>query len=329
MNLYTMQTALYQRLKFATPPSDSTVTTRLNTFLNESQREIVGMTGMGRLRREVLSFTCTANSPFAAMPASVERIITIQDRVNQIILDEVDIQDIRFDDPGLTATSTLPYEYAVYDYAAATATDPTTADKLFVKSDSASDGSSITAYIEGFVTGGYYQKASAVMNGTTAVQFGTLTTWTTITKFYISLTAGGTVTATGNITLNQTSGSGTELARLAPGYDYGRYVRIHLYPVPTQVNTYYADVELHIEDMANAGDEPYLPEDFHWILVSMALAKEYQYRENWTSYESELGRYRNGLGDLQLYLKRRGGVALGDRRRRPFSQLGPDFPAGT
>ena len=328
MNLSSMLSDLYRRLKFSTTP-DPVVTTRLTAFINESQREVMGMKGYAALRRNIITFSCVANTPFVSIPESVERIVTVQDRTNQAVLDEVDIQTIRFQDPGLTATSTFPYQYAIVNYSAAVSQDPSVAAQIWVKSDSASDGSTITAFIEGYVTGGYYQRASVALNGTTAVQVGSLATWTAITKFYLSLTAGGTVTATGNIKLMQTSGAGTQLAQIPPGYDYARYLRLHLYPVPTQINNYTADVELHIEDMVQLGDEPYLPEDFHWLLESGALVKEYQYKENLQLESAELARWRNGLADLRMYLVRRTGAAHDTTRGRRWSQLGGNFPVGS
>lgn len=326
MNLNGMLSDLYRRLKFAAAP-DTTIVTRLTASLNEAQREVLSKKGYGLLRRNVLTFNCVANTPFAVLPQAVEAIVTIQDRVNQWVLTERLIQDIRAEDPGLTSTSAFPDEYAVLNYAAAVAQDPTTADKVFVLSDNAGDDGTKTVFIEGIVTGGYYQTASVALNGVTAVQIGALATWQEITKFYIGLTAGGTTTAAGNIKLLQTSGTGVEMGRIPPGSDYARYTRLHLHSTPTQINTYYADCEITITDMANAGDESYLPPDFHWVLISMALMKEYQYREKTTLYEMELGRSANGLADLRMWLSRRSGVALGDNRRRGRSQLGPNYPA--
>ncbi len=326
MNLAASQQELYRRLKFSTTP-DPAVTTRLTAYLNEAQREVLSKKGYGLLRRNVLTFQCVANTPFCVLPQAVEAIVTIQDRVNQWVLQERLIQDIRSEDPGLTDTSAFPDEYAVLNYAAAVAQDPTVASQVWIVSDSAADGGTKTVFIEGLVTGGYYQTASVALNGVTPVQIGALATWMEITKFYIGLTAGGSTTAAGNIKLLQTSGAGTEMGRIPPGLDYARYTRLHLHSTPTQINTYYADVELTINDMANAGDESYLPPDFHWLLISMALMKDYQYRNQTTPYEMELARSTNGLGDLRLWLARRSSVALGDNRRRGRSQLGPNFPA--
>src|SRR5260221_8494845 len=117
------------------------------------------------------------------------------------------------------------------------------------------------------------------MNGLTAVSFGATLTWLQITKFYIQLGTGATTTAVGNVTLNSVSGLGAELSRITAGHSYARYSRLHLHPTPTQVNTYYADVVLHVEDLANADDEPFLPEDFHYLLKVGAKRKEYDKRE--------------------------------------------------
>jgi len=328
VNFADIQNDLYRRLKFATTP-DATVITRLNAFINEAHREVLGMKGYQLLRRNQMTFACIANNGFVSLPEAIDRIVTIQDRVNQILLDQVDVQEIRYNDPGLTQTTQFPYQYAVMDYAAAVAQDPSAASQIWAKSDSASDGSATTVYIEGTVTGGYYQTASHTLNGTTAVQLGALGTWVTITKFYISATAGGSVQASGNILLLKGSGSGTELARIPPGYNYARYVRLMLWPVPSQINTYYADVELHVEDMANGGDQPLIPEDFHWLLISRAMMAEYEYKERLDLYSAENAKWRNGLGDLRMYLVRRSGVAVGLQRRRRWSQLGPYYPVGS
>lgn len=327
MNLAQMQADCYRRMRYQSSP-ETDIVTRITAYLNETQREILGMKGCDLLRRETITFDCVANTPFCALPQPVNEIVTIQDRANQRILDEVSLQDIRAQDPGLTTTGTFPYEYAVIDYSAAVAQDPSTAASLWVKSDSASDGASKTVYIEGLVTGGYYQTASVALNGTTAAQLGTLATWIAVTKFYIALTAGGQTTSVGNIKLLQASGSGTELSRIPPNDDYARYTRIHLWPTPTQVNTYYADVELHVEDMATAGDEPYLPEEFHWLLVSGSLVKEYDFKQMTAQHDRQLARYTNGIANMILKLANRGGVA-DQSRRRAYSQLGGYFPAGS
>lgn len=327
MNFAGLQSALESRLSYSTAPS-SLVLSRLASYLNETHREIISLKGMTRLRRNLLTFVCTANSPFVVLPQATSRLICITDRVNNWELTEVMLDWIRSRDPGLAFTSGYPDRYAIINLAAASALDPSAAAELFFKSDAAGDGATKTASIEGVTSDGSYRIASVAMNGVTAVSFGAaITTWIRITKFYISLTAGGATTAAGNITINQTSGAGTELARITPGRSYARYTRIQLYPVPTAANTYYADVELHVEDMANGGDEPLLPEEFHWLLISGSLMKEYQKRMQAVEYAEEKARFKVGIGDLRVAVSRMT-MGLNSQPRR-FSQLGPYYPAGS
>jgi hypothetical protein len=165
------------------------------------------------------------------------------------------------------------------------------------------------------------------LNGTTAATF-IVTDWVTVTKFYLGLSAGGVTTATGNVTLHQTSGAGTELARITPGRAYARYARVHLFPTPTVAVTYHADVLLHIEDMTQKGDEPYLPEDFQWLLISGACLKEYQKREKPQQYQLELAAWKRGISDLKGFVQAGTGIAT-HRGPRRFSQLGPYYPVGS
>ena len=329
MNLAAIQADMYRRLRYNTTP-ETVVTTRLTAFINECHREILGMKGMSFLRRSngPITFQNVISNPIVSIPQAIDRIITIQDRTRQMLLTPVEIQEIRFTDPGMVQSTANPYQYSVQSYSAATAQDPSAAAALFAKSDSASDTSTKTAYLEGIVTGGYYQTTSIALNGTTAVQFP-LSTWIAVTKFYIALSAGGATQAAGNIKLLQTSGSGTELSRIPPGADYARYLRLYLWPKPSQINTYDMDCELHVQDMATAGDEPMLPEDFHWVITAGAMAKEWTFRERLDMASADFARYGNGVGDLKLFLARRSGAAYNQTRQRRYSQLGGNFPVGS
>ncbi len=325
MNLASMQDTLYDRLGYETAPA-ARVIARLTRLINETQREILGMRGLTRLRRTILTFPCVASTPFVTLPQSVVKMVTVQDRANGWTLHETSLQDLRYNDPRLAGISTYPYSYVVLNLAAAVSQDPSVAAELFVVSDSATDDNTRTAYLEGIDANGNYQTQTAVLSGLTPVTF-TLTNWIIVQKFSLALTAGGVATALGNITLTQGSG-GAELARITSGRSTTRYSRLHLYPTPTQVNTYYADVEIHFEDMVQATDEPYLPEDFHWLIVSGCLKKEYAKREKQLNYGIESGRFDKGVSALKLWLRSTTGVTA-RTTPRAFSQLGPWFPVGS
>lgn len=325
MNLAGLQATLYDRLSYQSSPATAIVD-RLLRFLNETQREILSKRGCSRLRRTVLPFSSVANSPFAVLPQSAVRILAIVDRTNGRPLEEITLADLRSRDPMLTQTASIAYEYVINNLSAPLAQDPTAAATLFTVSDAAGDGNTKKVFVEGVITGGYYRTASVALNGITEATLG-ITNWIALTKFYIALAAGGATSAAGNIILTQGS-AGTELGRIPIGKQFARYSRVQLHPTPTGVATYYADVELHIEDMAQAGDEPYLPEDFHWLLVAGTLMKEYQKRQDSTQWGIESRRFKDGFGDLIAFCRSATGVSQGRGGIR-FSQLGPQYPSGS
>lgn len=321
MNLGDTRLALYDRLGFNSSP-DSVVTRRLDRYINTSHKEIITKKSMGRLRRTVLPFTSNAGSPFAVLPQAAVQVLAIADRATNRILDEITLQDLRARDPGLNFASTIPDAYTIINMAASVALDPSSATQLFAVSTSAADGTGISAIVEGIITGGYYRRAMTAMNGVTPVALDSSTAWIHITKFYLS------GQATGNVTLTQGNG-GNELARVVPGRSRARYTQIHFSGTPAAAATYYADVELHIDDMVNPSDEPYIPEDYDWLLECGALRLEYLRRGSPAimQYKAELGRWIDGVKELQAFVTRLSGVARGPRRSYQFSQLPWNYPA--
>ncbi len=327
MNLSTIEADVYRRAGYKTAPATEVIT-RMRAFINQTQREILSMKGMSSLRRAIVPFDSVATIPYAVLPQSATRILSVVDRTGAYPLSVITLSDIEQADPALTSTTGTPGYYAVVNLASTVARNPLAAAELFAKSDSASDTSTKEVFVEGIVTGGYPRSASVALNGVTAVSLGaTITTWIQVNKFFVTLAAGGTAAAAGNITLHSISGAGLELSRISIGRSYPRYTRIQLWPTPSAAVTYHAEVELHIEDMVESNDEPYLPEDFHWLLGSGALLKEYQRKEQPTMVAIERGAYINGLADLKLYVARAVGVPMVERPR--FSQLGPWFGAGS
>jgi hypothetical protein len=309
MNLGQITLGIYDRLGFNATP-DSSVTRRINQYVNDAHREILSRRGFSSLRRvPAMVATSVANSPYMVLPQAAVAISVIVDRLNNRTLDPVSIQDLRYRDPGLNFSGTIPDQYAVIDYASCIAADPSVASALFVVSDAAADGPGLTANIEGTITGGYYQRTPVALNGTTAVNVTTaISSWVHVTKFYLS------GSAMGNVTLHQTSGVGTELSRIPPGHSYPRYTLIHLSGTPATSQTYYCDVDLHIEDMKNATDEPLIPEDFHSLLETGAMKREYMRREKLAQWKIEDADWRQGVADLGAFLRRRGGISVNGQR---------------
>lgn len=304
-------------------PSDPISIRRVNDALNESHREILTMKGLGsRLRQITVPFTTVANSPIAAMPSSLKSISIITDRLNRRVYTEMFMKEVRQRDPGAAFSTSAPFGYVILSMASAVAKDPSAASELFVVSDSASDGGGTNVHVEGVTSDGSTRRATATMGGLTPISVGSaITDWIAVTKFFL------TASAAGHATLTQGSG-GTELARISPGRSYARYTRLSIYPTPTSALTLYADGESRVVDMIDSYDEPLIPEDFHWLLVCGALKKEYLRKERFPQYDREDGRWRKGINDLRADMNTPSGPAR-SARSQAFSQLGPDFPAGS
>lgn len=322
MTLTAMLAELYRRTGYATSPA-SEITTRFTAFLNLAQRKLLTKPGFGRLRDDTTTFASAVSTSVYALPPSVAKIQSIQDRTNNRRLEEKSLTWLRGVDPGLTSTGGQPTVYIPLGYQQV-AVQPSNASEIFIKSTSASDTNN--AYLEGFRTGGYPIVIGPIaMTGVTAKTFSAaITDIVEITKVYLSAAAVGTVT------VHEDSGVGTELARIPIGQLYARYQAIQLWPVPGAITTYHVDYVRTIPDMVNATDEPLLPEDFHYLLVEGALLKEWTKKDDLTRRNIAQADYDDGLRDLRRWLIVNPDTTA-SLRAVPvrFSQLGPSYPSGS
>lgn len=261
---------VYRRLNFDTTPATA-VQTRIKAFINQRHRQILAIPGMELLRDapKPMTFASVASQSTYAMGPNVARIKDIYDgTTNQLKLTERSVQWLRTMDPRSTNTGTP--ESWIPITTAQVQTQPSAATGVYVKSTSASDGASTTAYIETARTGGYRASASVAMNGVTGTLIGSQTDHIEVDKFYLSAVAVGTVT------LETAASGGTVLATIPPGQSYARFLIIQLWPIPSAVVTYSVDFTREIADMVNATDEPLLPSDFHPLLSTGARIDEYE-----------------------------------------------------
>jgi hypothetical protein len=329
-NLNALEQDCYRRLGYNTSSPDTATQTRIRAFINETQQELLSEPGMEALLWDTVTLASVSGTPDYALPPIVAKIRQIRETTNDRILYPMSLAEYRLRYPDPTQTTGTPAYYVDLGYDAV-AVEPSDASELFVKSDSASDGATKTAFLEGYTTGGYYRAASVALNGTTAASVSSsITTWIAVTKFYIALTAGGTTTAAGNVTLLEDSGSGTELARIPIGQDYARYRRIALVPCPSAAITYSLDIERDVTDMAQATDEPVVPPRFHHLLGVGARMREYE-KQDQERYGVAQREYMNGMRKLKFYVYSQavGTPNLRGPQSRRVSQLGGWFPSGS
>lgn len=324
MQLIDIERTVYDRLNYDYTPGNA-IFRRIRRHINLTHRAILRQREFSVLRKAVLTTTSVANSPYMVLPQAATKIHTISDRLNNRNLDVLSLKDIRYRDPGLKFSGAIPDAYAVLNWSARVAMDPSTADKLYVVSDNVLDGAGVKVYIEGTITGGLPQKSWVTMNGLTAVQCGP-STWEHISKFYLTAPAAGTVT------LKQTSSVGTELARIVAGRSSAMYTSVHLTPTPSSAFTYYCDVDLYVSDMEVETDEPLVPDDYADVLIWGAMRMEYLNKEKLSEYGVATTYYKDALSELSAYIRSRGGVSVFGQRsgqNRQFSQLGAYYPSGS
>jgi len=322
MTLASMLADLYRRLRYTTVPQQG-VTTRLTAYLNETQRELLAMPGIERLRDDVMPITAFANQARSGLPPTVARIQGVVDRLNNHKLAQVTLAELRMMDPSQAFTGGYPLRYAVVGERQVQIQPATTG--LWAVSSSTADITQ-TAFIETITTGGFSYQDTKPLNGQTRVQFGATSTRTDhiqVEKFYV-----GAATA-GYISLYDAATLGNELARIAPGLTYSRYLTVEWNPIQTADITEYVDFQRTIFDLVNASDEPLLPADFHWVCVRGALMKEYELLDDSRLTVARV-EYERGQMKLRSFV-----LNDGDRiaSLRPiavgWSQLGAQYPDGS
>jgi hypothetical protein len=310
----------YRRLGFAASPATDVIT-RFKAFANETHRSILSDPDLTHLRDGSMTFASVADrEEYGLTPAAI-RISSITERTNQRRLVELALDDLRSLDPALTATGD-PYAYIRLGNMAV-ALQPSAACELFLKSTAAGDTQ--VAYVEGFTTGGFPRADSVTLTGVTAVSLDVgITTWERVTKVYLASNAAGVVT------LHETSGSGTELARIGIGQKATRYQGIQLYPTPSQAITYYVDGQFAITDLVQDTDTPLLPDDFHDLIGLGIRVKEYEKTDDLKRLQIARQEYNSRRNALRYWV-----ISSGDSSRSSgarglgFSTLGAWYPRGT
>lgn len=322
MNLGDLLDSTSERLKIG--KSDSLGLQRVTRYIDETYREIMSKKGIGKkLRQQTVAFYTVADSPIAALPQATHRISNdIVDRVNGRVYTPLSLSEIRQRDPRMAYSTSAPYGYTVLGMADAVSIDPAMSTEVYVVSDSAVDTGGTNAHIEGITSDGQSRRATVTLAGLSPISLDeSIITWTLITKFYI------TSRCQGSVTLHNGSNH-VELARIAPGHSFARYTRLLIYPTPTTILTLYADVELQLTPLISTYDEPLIDEDFQWLIVSGSLLKEYLRNSKMSEYDRELPRWNRGISDLRSHIQAPLGGGM-TRQSREWSQLGPNFPAGT
>lgn len=323
MTFADMQADVYRRLHYQATPATA-IQTRVKAFLNETQRELVALPGMERLRDDQIAVTLTANRARCGLPPQVARVKAIVDRVNNHRLRQVTIAELRTSDPSQAFIGGYPLRFAPVGYSDVQL-QPAAATGLWVVSSAAGDTTQ-SVKIQTITTGGHPYSDSVTVNGTTRAQVGTTATRTDhvdVVKCYLS------AVAVGYVSLYDAAAAGTELVRIAPGQTRVRSLVIEVSPIQTVDTTEYVDYTRVIAEMVDDTDGSLLPPDFHWLVALGARLKEYEFTDD-TRLGQARADYLSGMNKLRSWVLN-DGDKIASLRPTPqgWSQLGAMFPAGS
>lgn len=271
MTFLELQKDVYSRLGFEATPS-TVVSDRIKSFLNQAHRSLLSQPGLSGMRDDTMTLTTVAGQARYALQACVSKVRSIRatETTRRTFMSRTYDWYARVT-PDQADPSGTPYVWVNGGYSVV-GKQPSDASKVYLKSTSASDVQ--VCYVDGVLSTGDAFSASVTLTGTTAVQLGTYTTITSITKVALATAAVGTVT------MHEDSGTGTELMRIGVGKTSNRFMVVYLYPCPSSAETLLVDVERKVETLTNPTDEPMLPEEYHMLLAHEARAMEYERQDD-------------------------------------------------
>ena len=317
-----LEQAVYQECSHSEAPDARTVT-RVRRLLTEGVHAVLGEPGLAYLAdSDTPSVVASvASQARYVVPESIAAIRHMTDRTNDRALHPMSLAAYRGMDPDPSSTTGTPTHYVSIGRVGV-AVQPADVSDIFVDSTSSSDTN--TAYLDGFITGGYQRKTAVTMTGTTAVSLG-IASFLELNDFYLSHPAVGTVT------LHEDASGGTELARITIGETRPSYFGFYLWPTPAAVVSYYIDARRDVSPLMANTSEPPWPSDFHHLLVAYAAWREWMFKGDTDRASQALQRYQHTLSRLKYFTQTQTDElpVMGRRRTVGHSRLGGYYPADT
>jgi hypothetical protein len=315
-----------------TTAASSEPRTRIKRGINTWHRRLLQRPGFARLLRDFEStLTSVSGQAVYGLAQPLGRLNGLLDTVNRWPLRRRDLAWLRAQDPGVAISGT-PDTFVLRGWFP-TQIPPANPSSIFAVLNTTGTEGIVWQFL---LSDGSVASGTTPANGTTAVQLGTASTVVEILDLHYD---NSQVSGTRALTIREDSGSGTILGIIAPPIwangnssqkaTKARYLRVQLWPTPTAAVAYTVDFTREMADLADDGDEPLLPPDYHYLLSLGA-----QHDELRRMSDDRVGGVRQdleqGLRALNRWLwdlpTSYGDDAYAAPRR---SQLGPMFPAGS
>ena len=231
------------------------------------------------LKRKTTFATVSGTEDYV-MERDVDKIAVLRQTSTDIKLKQVPDEIFFNDIPDPTASGS-PRLYRQWEIEGVS-TRLASADEVDVVSSSASDGTSFTATVLGYVSGRLISEVYT-LNGTTTVNGSN-----TFDARELFVAKSGVTT--GNITFSKDSDAST-LVVLGPQETSPRFKVITLYPKPDSAITMYLEYYKTIRELFNDSDVPEFHEKWHYVVRLGALAKCYQHLGKTTDFIAAQGNF--------------------------------------
>ena len=233
------------------------------------------------------TFTTTSGTEDYVLERDVDRVAILRQTSTPIVLFQV-TDELFFKNIPNPTESGNPRLYRLWEIDGVS-TRLAAADKIDVISSSASDGTSFSVVVTGYVSGRLISE-SYTLNGTTVVA-GTNTF--DAREIIVSKSAN----TTGNITFRKNSDSST-LVVLGPQEVSPRFKVVTLYPKPGSTITMYLEYYKRIKELVNDTDVPEFDSKWHYAVTFGTIAKIFQYLGKTSDYESQMSIFASAVRSM-------------------------------
>ena len=257
-----------------TSQDNTQIGSMVNDFINISLNEINNPSWAFKnetnhlwswLKRKTTFDTVAGTSDYV-MERDIDRIAILRQTASPARLIQIPDETFFRELPNPTASGS-PRWYRIWEITGLS-TKLASADSISVVSSSASDGTSFTVSIMGYINGRLDSEV-LTLNGTTTVTGSK--TWDA-REIFISKSG----ITTGNLTVKAVSASTTVLT-LGREETSPRFKVVTLYPTPGSAITMYVEYYKAIRELTNDSDAPEFSEKFHHVVRMGAIAKIYQF----------------------------------------------------
>jgi hypothetical protein len=256
--------------------TSSSLESLIGIWINNRYKDVVNSYDWEQLYHNQ-TFASTANRSSYPMDENTDRLIFVKDRTNQSyteVITEQDFLENYYDDLDTTGQPEVCYLTS-----SPVTTQPASAEKLTLKSSSASDITP-TVLIRGITSTGGETYETLTLTGTTAV-----TASNTYSKVLGISKSQATI---GKITVYENDES-TIKAELSPETLVSRYKSINFHPIPAETVTYQIRSRRRITPLSQDYDYPMI-EDIDDIIELGAQADAWRYKRQFaksTSLETQ------------------------------------------